>query len=196
MQLGRLTIPKKSFPALAAELECRLAGQEELDLKRVKRSKAVLSATDKIMQGFGARVELKTDNVRREAEAEYVSTDLNTVTSSMSRSVGAELLVHDAWRYLELPKLLNQLGLNAGERSLAEAVVAARMISPASDLKTWEWIRNQSAIGELTEEKLDDVARNRVHAIADRLSGLHEKIESHLRRRFKALFPCEQQLFF
>lgn len=195
MQLGRLTIPKKSWPALAAELECRLAGQEELDLHRVKRSKAVLNAADKVMQEFGVRAELKTDNVRRESKAEYVLTDLNTVTSSMSRSVGAELLVHDTWRYLELPKLLNQLGLNAGERSLAEAVVAARMINPASDLKTWEWIRNQSAIGELTEENLGNVGRNRVYAIADRLSELHEKIELHLRGRFQAMFPCEQQLY-
>ena len=195
MQLGGLTIPKKSWPALAAELECRLAGQTELDLNRVKRSVAVQRAADKVMQKFGARAELKTDNVRRESEAVYVSVDLNSVTSSMSRNVGAELLVHDAWRLLELPKLLKDLGLNAAERSLAEAVVAARMINPASDLKTWKWIRNQSAIGELTEEKLDNVGRNRVYTIADRICGFHEKIEQHLRGQFQALFPCEQQLF-
>lgn len=195
MQLGRLSIPRKSWPILAAELERRIAGQGELDLSSIKCSDAVARAADQAMDKFSPRVQRKAENIADEKTADFATVDLNTATTSMSRSVGAEILVHDAWKLLEMPRILKDLGLNKAERSLAEAVVAARMIEPGSDLKAWHWIRNVSAIGELTEEPLEAAGRNRVYEIADRLCGLREQIETALRDGFGRLFPDEKQLF-
>ena len=195
MQLGRLSIPRKSWPILAAELERRIAGQGELDLSSIKCSDAVARAADQAMDKFSPRVQRKAENIADEKTADFATVDLNTATTSMSRSVGAEILVHDAWKLLEMPRILKDLGLDKAERSLAEAVVAARMIEPGSDLKAWHWIRNVSAIGELTEEPLEAAGRNRVYEIADRLCGLREQIETALRDGFGRLFPDEKQLF-
>jgi transposase len=195
MQLGKLSIPRKSWPVLAAELERRIAGQGELDLSSLKCSDAVARAADMAMEKFSPRVQRKVENIADERDADFATVDLNTATTSMSRSVGAELLVHDAWKLLELPKILKKLGLDKSERSLAEAVVAARMIEPGSDLKAWNWIRNASAVGELTEEPLEAAGRNRVYEIADRLCGVREQIETSLRNGFGRLFPDERRLF-
>ena len=195
MQLGRLNIPRKSWPTLAAELERRIAGQGELDLRSIKCSEAVARAADQAMDKFSPRVQRKAENIADEKTADFATVDLNTATTSMSRSVGAEILVHDAWKLLEMPRILKDLGLDKAERSLAEAVVAARMIEPGSDLKAWHWIRNVSAIGELTEEPLEAAGRNRVYEIADRLCGLREQIETALRDGFGRLFPDEKKLF-
>lgn len=195
MQLGRLSIPSKSWPILAAELERRIAGQGELDLSSIKCSDAVARAADQAMEKFSPRVQRKAENIADENTADFAPVDLNTATTSMSRSVGAELLVHDAWNLLDLPGILKQLGLDKAERSLAEAVIAARMIKPGSDLKAWNWIRNASAIGELTEEPLEAAGRNRVYEIADRLCGVREQIEAALRNGFGRLFPDERRLF-
>lgn len=195
MQLGKLNIPRKSWPVLAAELERRIAGQGELELSSVKCSDAVAREADRAMEKFGPRVQRKVENITDEKAADFATVDLNTATTSMSRSVGAELLVHDAWNLLELPRILKELGLDKAERSLAEAVVAARMIEPGSDLKAWNWIRNVSAIGELTEEPLDTTGLNRVYEIADRLCEVRERIEAGLRSGFGRLFPDEKRLF-
>lgn len=195
MQLGKLTVPRKSWPALAAELERRLAGQIELDLAGLERSDAVMSAADRAMSAYGSRGRRKAASVSRETDADYVRVDLNTCATSQSRSIGPELLVHDAWQLLGLPQILEKLGLDAKERSVAEAVVAARLIAPDSDLATWNWIRHSSAIGELTECSLDTLGLNRVYAIADRLYGLHGKIEEHIRGRFRRLYPSGCRLF-
>jgi transposase len=195
MQLGQISIPRKSWPALAAEIERRIAGQGEFSLRGLDRSDAVLRAADRAMEDFGPRAELKAENVCRENQARFARVDLNTATSSISRSVGPELLVHEAWRLFELPRLLKELGFDAFDRSLAEAVVAARMINPGSDLSNWYWIRNLSAIGELTEENLSNIGRNRVYAIADRLCAVRGAIEAQIRNRVERLFPCERQLF-
>ncbi len=180
---------------LATELECRFSGQDELALTDAPQDDAIMRVADKVMEEFGPRTKLKVDNVRREDEADYAQVDLNSATTSLSRSVGPELLVHDAWLLLKLPQVLEELGLNASERSLAEAVVAARLIQPGSDLATWRWIRNCSAIGELTEENLSNVGRNRVYDIADRLCGFRQQIETHLRGRVSNLFPSQNKLF-
>ncbi len=195
MQLGRLTIPRKSWPALASELERRLAGQFELDMAGVDRTEAVVSAADAAMGAYGSRGRRKAASVSRETEADYVRVDLNTSATSVSRSIGPELLVHDAWRTLGLPGILKELGLDAGERSVAEAVVAGRLVAPDSDLGTWNWIRQASAIGELTECGLETLGLNRVYTIADRLYGLREKIEARIRSRFRQLHPSDCQLF-
>jgi len=195
MQLGRLSIPRKSWPILAAELERRIAGQGELALRSIKCSDAVARAADLAMEKFSPRVQRRAENIADEKTADFATVDLNTAATSMSRSVGAELLVHDGWNLLELPRILKELGLNKAERSLSEAVVAARMIDPGSDLKAWNWIREASAIGEMTEEPLAAAGRNRVYEIADRLCGVRERIEAALRDRFGRLFPGEKKLF-
>jgi len=195
MQLGKLSIPRKSWPVLAAELERRIAGQGELDLSSIKCSDAIARAADQAMEKFSPRVQRKAENIADEKAADFATVDLNTATTSMSRSAGAELLIHDAWNLLDLPGILKDLGLDKSERSLAEAVVAARMIEPGSDLKAWNWIRNASAIGELTEEPLEAAGRNRVYEIADCLCGVREQIETALRNGFGRLFPDERRLF-
>lgn len=195
MQLGKLSIPRKSWPILAAEIERRIAGQSELELSSIKCSTAVAREADRAMEKFSPRVQRKVENMTDEKAADFATVDLNTVSTSMSRSVGAELLVHEAWNLLDLPRILKELGLDRAERSLAEAVVAARMIEPGSDLKAWNWIRNVSAIGELTEEPLDTTGLNRVYEIADRLCEVRERIEAGLRDGFGRLFPDEKRLF-
>lgn len=195
MQLGRITIPRKSWPALASELERRLAGQVELELNGIDRTDGVMSAADSAMSAYGSRGRRKAASVSREMDADYVRVDLNTSATSISRSIGPELLAHDAWQMLDLPRILKDLGLDAGERSVAEAAVAARLISPDSDLGTWNWIRHASAIGELTECGLEALGLNRVYTIADRLYGLREKIEERIRSRFRQLHPSDCQLF-
>lgn len=195
MQLGQLTLPRKSWPPLAAELERRIAGQETLPAIGAGLSKGVLLAADEAMKEFGARTELKAGNIKTEATADYLSINKNSVTSSYSRSIGAELLVHDCWHKLGFPKFLKKLKFSPYECSLAEAAVAARLIHPGSDLDTWQWIRSQSAIGELTPENLEKVCRNRVYNIADKLWAHHTEIENHLADSLQRLYSCGDRLF-
>ena len=195
MSLGTLSLPRKCWESLAAEIECRLAGQSEFPVKGVERSAAVVEVADGIMADFKPKAGLKAESVDREGHADYIKMDANTVTTTDSRTVGAEIIVHDAWTKLGLGFLLQSLGFTENERSVAEAVVTARLIAPDSDLGTWEWIRSSSAIGELTERELSEVGRNRVYEIADRLYGFKKEIETHLSGKLQELFPGERQLF-
>ena len=62
-------------------------------------------------------------------------------------------------------------------------------------MKTWEWLRSNSALVELTDEALDNVGKNAVYEIADTLLEHKEYIESQLREKEALLFPEKTTLF-
>ncbi|MDD2212074.1 MAG: hypothetical protein PHV56_03785 [Clostridia bacterium] len=74
-------------------------------------------------------------------------------------------------------------------------MVVGRLVKPGSDLKTWEWLRNTSALTEMTDEALDNVGKNAVYEIADTLLEHKEYIESCLREKEASLFPEKTTLF-
>jgi transposase len=94
-----------------------------------------------------------------------------------------------------LSEKLGELGFSERERCLAEAVVIGRLISPGSEVATWDWIRNISSIGELTEGSLEKTGLNPVYCIGDKIVEHKEEIEDHLFKKEKEMYPCRSMLY-
>jgi transposase len=196
MHLGRLELPRELWPQLAAELTARLTGQQKLELPGIRVKKGVKSAADQAMATFYLREEQHRNKLERKtAENETLEVRVDDLAITHSRSVGPELVCHHTWNELQLPKLLKTLDFNAMERSMAEAVVAGRLVAPGSELAIWKWIRKQSSIGELTEKSLDKLGLNRLYRISDKLFSHKDAIEEHLLNREKKLHPNRDMLY-
>ena len=195
MQLGRLSLGRRHWPSLAIELERRIAGQTQFDRLGIEPTPSVLKAADSAMAGFHERDRRRATNADDTRQADFANIDLRTATSSFSRSMGPELVAHAMWERLGMPGILGELGFDGKACSLAEAVVAGRLIHPGSDLATWDWISGKSGIGELVKPILDNVGKNRVYEISDRLFGCRKVLERRLREVEQRAFPCEQRLF-
>lgn len=133
--------------------------------------------------------------VNSEEGALFKVVDCNSLTTSCSRSFGPDLVGHHVWRQLRFPDVLKQCGFNNRELSLGEAVVVGRLVKPGSDLSTWNWIRNNSAISELTSVSLNRIKKNAVYEISDQLLKHKKTIERHLHEREQELFPDRQSLY-
>jgi hypothetical protein len=195
MPLGRLTIARKNWPLLASELERRIAGQGELAPVQQELTPAVQRSADLAMQNYGARQERKVASVEREKEADFITIDRHSITSSYSRSIGCELVAHRVWEDLKISQFLSSLGFTPHECSLAEAVICGRLISPGSDLHTWRWIRNRSAIGEMSSPSMREVGRNAVYTISDKLYENKTLLEKHLLEQEKKLYPKRDYIY-
>jgi len=68
-------------------------------------------------------------------------------------------------------------------------VVTARLIKPSSDLAAWRWIKEQSALSEMLDLQTDELGKDSIYEIADRLLLHKENIE-------KALYSKEREIFF
>ena len=194
MQLGHLKLGKKYWPQLIAELECRISGQATLKIPGTKISTAVKSTANTAMDNFTIHKARRIEN-RKNTEGEEVTINLNDVCDSKYRSFGAEFVAHSIWQELKLPQKLKELKFTPKQRSLAEGIVSGRLIKPASELATWEWLRNNSCIGELTEASLDNTGLTSVYNIGDKLLKHKDEIEKHLLNREKKLHPDRETLY-
>ncbi|MCP4756026.1 MAG: IS1634 family transposase, partial [Proteobacteria bacterium] len=204
MQLGELALAKKHWPALAKELESRLSGtvNDQLSIiekrktkKEIDFEKTLRAIADESVKGYFTSPNKVENLFESTTEKQFATVDLNSATTSYSRTLGPELVGHKAWMQLELPQILAKCGLSATERSLAEAVALGRLIEPGSDLSTWNWLIARTALVELTEAPLEKIGKHGVYSIADRLLQHKKEIEDHLLQREKVLFPDRRNLY-
>ena len=217
MQLGKLDIPKKQWPLLAEELQRRLSGNQMTgqlsfitDNKTKGQQELEQSIGRKADQAIGQYHAHKSQNPEKtpgsarrardkgstDGQGAFMKTiDCNTLTSTFSRSLGPELVGHHTWDQLRLSAILKQCGLTVRQIALAEAVVIGRLIRPASDFSTWNWIRENSSISELTGYPVSGVKKDAVYEIADELLRYKTTIEQHLFGRERQLFPDRQSLY-
>jgi transposase len=197
MQLGALDLPKSLWPMLAAELERQLAGlggAQQLAL--LEADGTVRKAADRAMARYLFEKNRTVGQEPKRGDKRLLATvDIDSATTAWSRSLGPELVGHHVWNELKMPAVLEECGLSERERSLAEAVVLGRLIAPGSDLATWRWLRDLSAVGELTEAPVAQVKKDAVYEIADLLLRHKRALEEHLLDREKQLFPGRESLY-
>lgn len=192
MPLGCLELPKRKWKALAACLERKLSGQNSLFAEEPAIEEIALRAIDlyKVVEQKQAE-----KDVRQEGQ-QLKTVDLNSVSTSHHRSLGPELVVHETWRSLNMDSILANCGFIPKERALAEAVVACRLIEPGSDLSSWGWLRERTALLELLPMNLKDIGKDAVYEIADRLLLCKQGIEDALyREEQKQFFSGEHSIF-
>lgn len=191
MELGSLSLSKLQLRKLAVILEARMAGQTSLF-----EEEADLSHTaNEVMGNYQFLQNKGQEKSVREEKRDLLHVDVNSVATAESRSLGPELVAHTYWERLGFSSLLDACGLTLSQQALAKAVVIARLIAPSSDLATWKWLRNQTALLELLPVNLSEVGKDAVYKIGDELLIHKPKLESALRKRESKLFPSETTLF-
>jgi transposase len=192
MQLGTLSLSKDERKMLASALEARLSGRTSL----FEVEENIARAAEDAMAHYDFKaMQAKEEKECLQQEQQFDNIDLNSVNSMQTRQLGPELVGHTFWERLGFRDILKDCGLSPYQIALAEAVIIGRLINPGSDLKTWQWLRNNSAITELTDEALDNVGKNVVYEIADTLFGNKDYIENKLREKEFLLFPEKTTLF-
>ena len=112
--------------------------------------------------------------------SDFVSIDLHSIEQQEPRSIGAEHLVLEMAKQLQLPQLLQQLGLSKTDTAVALGSIIARAVHPASERATHQWLRNSSALGELLDIDFKKVSLDKMYQISDKLLTHKSILESTL----------------
>lgn len=110
---------------------------------------------------------------------EFVNIDMHSIAKSEPRSVGAEHLMLQMAKQLELPEKLKQLGLAKAETALALGSVIARAVNPASERATYTWLCTESGLGELIDYDFNQSSLNKLYKISDILYKYKHDLECH-----------------
>lgn len=120
--------------------------------------------------------------------------NIDTLRHSNVREVGAENIAYQTWEKLQLTQLLLSCGFTEEQATLAATQVVSRAVYPASELKTARWIRENSAVCELTGYAADKVTKDRLYESALRLYRAKDVLERHLSNRTNELFDLADKI--
>jgi transposase len=125
---------------------------------------------------------------------EFETVDMATLRNKDGREIGAEWLCQQAFNQLGISNFLRQAGWDEDSVALATTHIISRAVYPASELKTVSFIRENSAVGELTGFNKDLVTKDMLYGISHKLYTLKAPLEQHLSRRTNELFDLEDKI--
>jgi transposase len=137
------------------------------------------------------RIDLPTDKKRNK---DWQTIDMNSLRNKDVREVGAEWLCYQAIRQLKIDKFLEDRGWEPEQISLALTQLVSRTVWPASENKTSSWIRENSAICEITGYDIKKITKDRLYQITRALYSEKEPLEQHLSRRTNELFDLQDKI--
>jgi transposase len=145
-------------------------------------------------QQFAARIiaELSAPVTEIEEKEKYSEVDVSTVELLQPRSVGVEHAALHAANTLQLPDILKKVGFTQPQVTMALAGIVGRMAKPGSERATWEWLTNQSALGELLEVDFSRNSAMGLYRVSDKLLQHKELIEKFLFTRICSLFSLRE----
>jgi len=128
-------------------------------------------------------------------QTEFKEVDVSSFNASQVRSVGPEYVCHSMWNELRFNDVLSQSGIKKGSLPLLEALVVGRLVSPGSELSSWQWAMNRSSIYELTGRPTFYSLKS-FYAAGDRIYERKDALEEHLGGREQEMFSLQERMCF
>jgi transposase len=182
------SLPETQWKDLANRIEELLTGQNPL-LPYTQEIETLAARYARKLIGYQGATQTE-----KSPDPDYHRVDINSIDNEHSRTIGAEHVVYETIKYLELDRLLMALGFNKTALDAAIGVIAARLIAPSSERAAHLWLQGISGLDELLGTDFTDLSQDRVYKTSDLLLRHKTQIESHLRAKERNLFNLEEKV--
>jgi hypothetical protein len=192
LNLGTLPLSKDKWKKPANRIEEIIKGQENIfahdnEIEALAKHYASLL--------IGKQLERQTSVEEKEHEQpEYATVDINSVKNHKIRSIGAEHAALSVIERLGFDTILSEIGFSVDQIKIAKLLIVGRMVYPASELSTYQWALENSAIGEMLNLDLAGISHNRLYRTSDLLIRHKEKIEERLNHSERDLFSLKEKI--
>ncbi len=195
LNLGFLDLHQDKWKELANTIESEVHKQSRLfvsdpQIEKLARHYAKVIVREKLNKESERAA---SDNGPDRLSADYQSVDVNSVSSSEARKIGAEHVVLAQMREYKFDKMLKELGFTENQVNYAKILIAGRLVHPSSERETARWANEDSAILELLEAKIN-VYDTALHRTAVLLWEQHDKIEQRLSQAAREIFGLKETI--
>ncbi|MBC8006303.1 MAG: IS1634 family transposase [Verrucomicrobia bacterium] len=150
---------------------------------------------EQLAQHYYAQLKLKKKvDVASDAADDIDTVKLNTLKNKNIRELGAESLCYQALRQLGIESYLKSRGWDDDQVNLGATHIISRTVYPASELKTVSWIKENSAVCELTGYDIEKVTKDKLYEISKKLYQEKSGLENHLSRCTNELFNLQDKI--
>jgi hypothetical protein len=195
LNLGFLDLHQDKWKELANTIESEVHQQSRLfvtdpQIEKLARHYAKVIIRDKLNKAHESSA---GDSGADSLSTDYQSVDVNSVSSSEARKIGAEHVVLAQMREYKLDKMLKELGFTENQVNYAKILIAGRLVNPSSERETARWANEDSAILELLQAKIN-VYDTALHRTAVMLWEQHDKIEQRLSQAAREIFGLKETI--
>lgn len=186
-------LPKDQWDLLSQRIEEILTCKSETAIKIIPYSDEI----ETLAKGYAMSIIRRQScviNSSPDYETDYREVDINSVENTNARTVGAEHVVLNTIKELELDKKLSDLGFNKPYLDAAIGVITAKLINPSSERATHVWLKDVSGIDELIDTDFSELSQYRVYQVADKLLNHKEEIEKYLSWKECSLFKLQEKI--
>ena len=120
--------------------------------------------------------------------------DVDTIEHRRIREIGTEWLSLQALEELQLNKFFENLGWSKEQVQLTLTQIISRAAYPASELKTSRWIKENSAVCDLTGYPVEKLTKDKLYQNALALYQVKDALEQHLSARTNELFDLDDKI--
>jgi hypothetical protein len=139
--------------------------------------------------------EIKNNNkIDISLDSPIQAVDLDSVANKDVREVGIEWLCKQALDQLKLNELLQANEWTAEKIKLAYTHIISKASKPASELKTSKWVKENSAVCEVTGYPITKITKDKLYGISKDLYVIKDKIEQHLSTTTNELFDLQDRI--
>jgi len=210
LNLGKdFSLARDYWPLLCARIEQLLQGPNNKQGELFELSDELNQTLEAAAQRYSALILQKhaqpvgaVDLSKDEAEAliqeaqtsDYHRVDINHVEAQDARSIGGETLALHALQQLQLDQKLTALGFNGVDRAAGIGSIIGRMVSPGSELHTYDWLNYSRCLGELMGYDYGNLSLTRLYTVSDKLLKHQVELESFLAAQEQTLFNLQRHI--
>lgn len=125
---------------------------------------------------------------------DWQTVNLSSLKNKDGREIGAEWLCKQAFDQLGIAPFLQNKNWPEEKISLATTHIISRAVYPASELKTVSFIKENSAISEITGINKDKVTKDKLYRISHDLYSVKDELENYLSNKTNELFDLDDKI--
>lgn len=125
---------------------------------------------------------------------DYDEIDINSIEHEEARDAGAEWLCKQILHRLELDKYLETLGWEDKWIRIGMIYIIARLLYPASDHDTENWLHDNTALCELFDIAPHKISRHHLYRVSHMFYKDKDNIETYLSKKVSQLFGLDDKI--
>ena len=127
---------------------------------------------EKLARHFYTVIKQKSRYDIKPGGQEWETVDMSSLKNKDARELGAELLCKQAFDQLGIGSFLQKAGWGEDKISLAATHIISRAVYPVSELKTVSYIKENSAINEITGIEKEKLTKDILYGISHKLHAI------------------------
>ena len=173
---------------LGKRIEEMVQGKARLPFEQVDEQ------VERLARHFYSEIRKKQRYDVKKNGADWQIIDVDTVKNKDAREIGGEWLCKQAFDQLNISEFLAQSNWSRQQISLAATHIISRAVYPASELKTVSFIKENSAVCELTGYDKEKLTKDKLYEISQALYSIKDNLESYLSKKTNELFDLDDKI--